>query len=119
MGLVPKSIAKFFVFPSLYEGFGLPALEAMQLNVPVLTSRTGSLCEVVGEAALLVDPLNIDDIARGIRQLDKDSDLRAELVRRGHAQRAKFSEEMYLQRLREAYAKVGVIFHNDGIEASQ
>ena len=102
--------AKFFVFPSIYEGFGLPALEAMQLNIPVLTSRTGSLCEVVGEAALLVDPLNIDDITRGLRQLDADCDLRAELARRGPVQAAKFSEDNYVQRLKEAYRKVGVTF---------
>jgi glycosyltransferase involved in cell wall biosynthesis len=102
--------AKFFVFPSIYEGFGLPALEAMQFNIPVLTSRTGSLCEVVGEAALLIDPLNIDDIVRGIRQLDTDSDLRIELAQRGPVQAAKFSEDAYVQRLRNAYAKVGVFF---------
>jgi len=102
--------AKFFVFPSIYEGFGLPALEAMQVNVPVLTSRTGSLCEVVGEAALLIDPLDIDDIVRGIRQLDADSDLRIELAQRGPVQAAKFSEDAYVQRLRNAYAKVGVFF---------
>jgi glycosyltransferase involved in cell wall biosynthesis len=102
--------AKFFAFPSLYEGFGLPALEAMHFNVPVLTSRTGSLCEVVGEAALLVDPLSVEDMTRGIRELNADSDLRAELAQRGPNQAAKFSEEMYIQRLGEAYAKVGVKF---------
>jgi glycosyltransferase involved in cell wall biosynthesis len=102
--------AKFFVFPSLYEGFGLPALEAMQFKIPVLTSRTGSLCEVVGDSALLVDPLDTDDIARGIRQLNADSDLRADLSRRGPIQAAKFSEKAYAHRLREAYAKVGVNF---------
>ena len=109
--------AKFFVFPSIYEGFGLPALEAMQFKVPVLTSRTGSLCEVVGEAACLVDPLNIDDIARGIRQLDADIDLRTELAKRGPIQAAKFSEDVYVERLQEAYAKVGVLFPNQGVKA--
>ena len=102
--------AKFFLFPSLYEGFGLPALEAMQLGIPVLTSRTGSLCEVVGDAALLVNPLSVDDITRGIRHLDSDRDLRAELGRRGAGQAAKFSEARYAQRLREAYARVGIMF---------
>jgi glycosyltransferase involved in cell wall biosynthesis len=109
--------AKFFVFPSLYEGFGLPALEAMQFKIPVLTSRTGSLCEVVGDSALLVDPLDTDDIARGIRQLNADSDLRADLSRRGPIQAAKFSEKAYAHRLREAYAKVGVLFPNQGAKA--
>jgi glycosyltransferase involved in cell wall biosynthesis len=109
--------AKFFVFPSIYEGFGLPALEAMQLRVPVLTSRAGSLSEVVGEAALTVDSLNVEDITRGIRQLDADSDLRAELARRGPVQAARFSEEAYADRLSEAYAKVGVKFPNDSPKA--
>jgi glycosyltransferase involved in cell wall biosynthesis len=101
--------AKFFVFPSIYEGFGLPALEAMQLRVPVLTSHIESLCEVVGNAALLVDPLDIDDMARQIRVMDADSDLRSELALKGPVQAAKFSEEAYLQKLTEAYGKVGVM----------
>jgi len=102
--------AKFFVFPSIYEGFGLPALEAMQLRIPVLTSGIASLSEVVGDTALLVDPMSVEDITRGIRELDNDSDLRAELSRKGPAQAAKFSEDKYVDRLREAYAKVGVQF---------
>jgi glycosyltransferase involved in cell wall biosynthesis len=102
--------AKFLIFPSLSEGFGLPALEAMQHSVPVLTSRIPPLCEVVGDAALLCDPLDIDDIARRIRELDADGDLRAELAIKGPVQAAQFSEEAYAGRLAEAYAKVGVVF---------
>jgi glycosyltransferase involved in cell wall biosynthesis len=109
--------AKFLVFPSLYEGFGLPVLEAMQLGIPVLTSRTGSLCEVVGEAALLVEPMHIEDMARQIRVLDSDADLRAELARKGPVQAAKFSEQAFAERVAEAYAKVGVSFKNKTVGA--
>jgi len=80
--------ARFLVFPSIYEGFGLPVLEAMQLGVPALTSNTGSLPEVAGEAAVLVDPLNVAEMAREIKRLASDSDLRAELTRRGPPQAA-------------------------------
>ena len=100
--------ARIFVFPSIYEGFGLPVLEAMQIGTPVLTSRVGPLQEVAGEAAVLVDPMEVDEIANGIRKLDGDLDLREEFSRRGPAQAAKFSEEAYAENLAEAYAKVGV-----------
>ncbi len=100
--------ARFLVFPSLYEGFGLPVLEAMQLGVPVLTSSAGSLPEVAGDAALLVSPLDVSAMAEQIRRLANDQDLCAELSRRGPAQAAKFSEGRYRQRLADAYRKVGV-----------
>ncbi|MGI9356293.1 MAG: glycosyltransferase family 4 protein [Rhizobiaceae bacterium] len=102
--------ARFFVFPSVYEGFGLPALEAMHLGVPVLTSRRASLPEVVGDAAILVDPISISEIADGIRRLDADADLRSELARRGPIQAAAFSEDAYLEKLAAAYGKVGISF---------
>jgi glycosyltransferase involved in cell wall biosynthesis len=100
--------ARFFVFPSIYEGFGLPVLEALKLGKPVLTSNTSSLPEVAGDAAVLVDPLNITQLTKGIRVLAKDADLRSELTLRGPRQAAKFSEEIYLQRLMEAYRRAGV-----------
>jgi len=102
--------ARFFVFPSVYEGFGLPALEAMHLGVPVLTSRSASLPEVVGDAAVLVDPISVADIAKGIRRLNGDSDLRTQLARSGPLQAEKFSEKAYLERLKAAYGRVGVSF---------
>ncbi len=80
-------------FPSLYEGFGLPALEAMACGAPVLTSSTSSMPEVVGEAGLLVDPLDTDAIADGLRRLADDSELRSELGRRGMARAADFTWE--------------------------
>ena len=99
--------AKATLFPSLYEGFGLPVLESMALGTAVLTSTGGSLPEVAGDAALMVDPYDVPAITRGIRALDADEGLRADLVARGRVQAAKFSPEAYQARLRELYAKVG------------
>lgn len=79
------------VFPSLYEGFGFPALEAMHCGTPVLCSNTSSLPELVGDAALLTDPLDVDGIAVGMARLATDATLRAVLVERGRAQAARFT----------------------------
>jgi glycosyltransferase involved in cell wall biosynthesis len=96
--------ARAVVFPSLYEGFGLPVLEAMVLGTPVVTSRESSLPEIAGEAALLVDPYNADDIARAITVIVNDADLRAELSHQGRVQAAKFSVERYRERVQTLYA---------------
>jgi len=98
--------ARAVVFPSLYEGFGLPVLEAMMLGTPVVTSSNGALGEIAGDAALLVDPYDVDDIARGITTIVNDADLRSELNRRGTAQAAKFSVERYQERVRSLYASL-------------
>jgi glycosyltransferase involved in cell wall biosynthesis len=79
------------VFPSLYEGFGLPVVEAMQCGTPVICSNTSSLPEVAGDAALQVDPLDIEALAQAMRQLLDDAALRRTLVERGYAQAARFS----------------------------
>jgi glycosyltransferase involved in cell wall biosynthesis len=85
------SAASAFVFPSLYEGFGLPPLEAMAVGTPVITSSVSSLPEVVGPAAMVVNPENVFDIARGIREVLTDSELRGRLIEAGHEQVRQFN----------------------------
>ena len=97
--------ARALLFPSIYEGFGLPVIEAMTLGTPVVTSDGSSLTEVAGGAALLVDPYSIDSIAWAIRAIEADSDLRGELVERGREQAKKFSTSAYDERLRQLYEK--------------
>jgi glycosyltransferase involved in cell wall biosynthesis len=81
------------VYPSLYEGFGLPPLEAMACGTPVITSSTTSLPEVTGDAAILVDPLSIDQIASAVVRMAADRGLRADLSTRGLARAASYSWE--------------------------
>jgi glycosyltransferase involved in cell wall biosynthesis len=85
--------ALFFILPSLYEGFGLPILEAMQYGCPVITSNVSSLPEAGGDAALYVDPENVDDISSKIQLLIKDQKLRQEMIEKGYKQIKKFSWE--------------------------
>lgn len=82
-----------FVLPSLYEGFGLPVLEAMQYGCPVITSNVSSLPEAGGDAALYVDPLSVDDIAKKLELIINDNDLKQKLIKKGHEQVKKFSWE--------------------------
>ena len=85
--------ADVFLFPSLYEGFGLPALEAMQFAVPVISSNCSSLPEVVGEGGILIDPLSVDDISEAMIKLTEDEKLREELGQKALIQSKKFSWE--------------------------
>jgi glycosyltransferase involved in cell wall biosynthesis len=83
--------ARLVAYPSLYEGFGLPPLEAMASGTPVVTSSTSSIPEVVGRAAVLVDPRNRDQLARAMHRVLTDSSLRESMVRSGAEQVAKFN----------------------------
>jgi glycosyltransferase involved in cell wall biosynthesis len=100
--------AKATIFPSLYEGFGLPVLESMALSTAVLTSTGGSLPEVAEDAGIIVDPYDVHAIGRGLQALDSDEGLRHHLERQGVVQAAKFSPTAYEARLCELYAKVGL-----------
>lgn len=82
-----------FVFPSLYEGFGIPILDAMACGIPVITSSVSSMPEVAGDAALLVDPKSSSEIAGAIRRLLEDEPLRRDLVQRGYENLKRFSWE--------------------------
>lgn len=98
--------AKAVAFPSLYEGFGLPALEAMMLGTPVVTSSTSSLPEVVGEGALQVDPYKVGDIASALRRLDNDAALRDHLSAAGKKQAARYDMAAYQEQLAQMYSQV-------------
>lgn len=98
--------AKIFVFPSLYEGFGLPPLEAMAHGTPVVTSNTSSIPEVVGNAAVMVNPENVFDIQRALHRVLVDQNLREKLKARGAEQAQKFSWEDSVGRMLKVYHEV-------------
>lgn len=113
LGFVPIDVlrifydeAKIFVFPSLYEGFGLPPLEAMAHATPVVTSNTSSVPEVVGNAAVMVNPENVFEIMRALHRVLLDQALREKLKARGLEQAAKFSWDASVRRMLEIYREV-------------
>jgi glycosyltransferase involved in cell wall biosynthesis len=99
-------LAAVFVFPSLYEGFGLPPIEAMASGTPVVTSNVSSMPEVTGDAAVLVDPYNVESIVEGIARVLGDPALVAELRRKGIARAREFSWARSVARSREVYQEV-------------
>jgi glycosyltransferase involved in cell wall biosynthesis len=113
MGFVPIEVlrvfydaAKIFVFPSLYEGFGLPPLEAMAHGTPVVTSNTSSLPEVVGNAAVLVNPENVFEIMRALHRVLLDHTVRDKLKQRGYEQVKQFSWETSAKQILAVYEEV-------------
>jgi len=99
-------LADVFVFPSLYEGFGLSPLEAIASGTPVVASDVSSLPEVLGDAAVLVDPLDAAAIADGITRVLEDTDLRADLHRKGLARASYFSWERSVRQIRRIYEEI-------------
>src|SRR6201993_1641841 len=113
LGFIPIEVlrifydsAKIFVFPSLYEGFGLPPLEAMAHGTPVVTSNATSLPEVVGNAAVLVNPENVFEIMRALHRVLMDQSLRERMKERGYKQVKRFSWESSVRRVLDAYRQV-------------
>lgn len=95
-----------FVFPSIYEGFGMPPLEAMACGVPVLASDAASLPEVVGDCGVTVDPYSVESIAEGLSRLYSDGELRRELSRKGPERAKEFTWESSVEKLYGVYKEL-------------
>ena len=99
-------LAKVFAFPSFYEGFGLPVLEAMSVGTPVLTSQITSIPEVTGKTALLINPQNIDDITGGLTELITNNALRTQLAQQALVRAQEFTWQKTAQKVLEAFQKL-------------
>lgn len=100
-------LAKALVWPSFYEGFGLPPLEAMAVGTPVITSQVTSLPETVGSAAIMVDPYSVTDLAAAMKLVLEDSNLRAQLISRGYSQARKFSWQTTSEKTLSVFNNLG------------
>ncbi|MFA5993198.1 MAG: glycosyltransferase family 1 protein [Candidatus Pacearchaeota archaeon] len=113
LGLVPKedlvslyNLAKVYVYPSLYEGFGLPILEAQACGCPVITSNISSMPEVSGNGAILVDPYDVDEIARSMERIIRDKKLRNSLIKEGYKNVKRFSWDKCAKETMKVYEEV-------------
>ncbi len=100
------SMTDIFAFPSFFEGFGIPPLEAMACGAPVITSNISSLPEVAGDAALLVDPSNIEELASAIQRLLDDAQLREDLRQKGYKRVEQFSWTASAQKMLAVYQQL-------------
>jgi glycosyltransferase involved in cell wall biosynthesis len=100
------NLAELFIYPSLYEGFGLPPLEAMACGCPVITSNTSSLPEVVGDAGIMVNPYHVEEIARAIDLVLSNENLRREMIEKGLKQAQKFSWRKTAEETLKVYEEV-------------
>ena len=99
-------LASLFVYPSIYEGFGIPILEAFARRTPVIASKTSSIPEAAGEAAVLIDPLDSDALAASIDDLLQNSEMRDDLVKKGEARLALFSIEEFAKNTAGVYRRL-------------
>ncbi|GAH45643.1 unnamed protein product, partial [marine sediment metagenome] len=103
--------AELFVFPSFYEGFGLPVLEAMACGTPVITSNSSSLPEIVSDAGIMVDPKDIDALAEAMKKVLLDEELRKSIISKGLERARMFSwrksAEETLKICKTVYRKIG------------
>ena len=99
-------LAQIFVFPSLYEGFGMPILEAMASKTPVITSNISSMPEVAGNAGMLVDPFNENEIFEAYKKILSDDELKKEMVQKGLEQAKKFEWKKSVEMLEKIYEKI-------------
>lgn len=106
-----------FVYPSLYEGFGMPPVEAMASGLPVLCSDRGALAEVIGDAALIVDPEDLSDLVRKLRAMATDPDLRNRLRERGLRQARRFDWKQTATATLDAYERTAAIFSGRSFSA--
>jgi glycosyltransferase involved in cell wall biosynthesis len=109
-------LASVFVFPSLYEGFGLPPLEAMASGTPVVTSNVSSLPEVTGDAAVLVDPYDVESIEDGMRRVIDDPALAQLLRERGLKRAREFSWAHSVEKTQRVYREVAADGHATAME---
>ena len=99
-------LAQIFAFPSLYEGFGMPVLEAMASGTPVVTSNISSMPEVAGDAGILVDPFNENEIFEAYKQILSDKKLQKEMIEKGLEQAKNFQWKKSVEVLEKVYEKM-------------